>query len=118
MSVKSKRAKEAVTEWEVLENFKNHTLVRVKILTGRTHQIRVHFSSIGHPVLGDKTYGRKTYLEIEKKKIHIPRQMLHAHVLEFSHPITGELLHFEVPMPEDMKNILKILRKMTNEFVF
>ncbi|GAB6184359.1 RluA family pseudouridine synthase [Thermodesulfovibrio hydrogeniphilus] len=109
MSVKSKRAKEAITEWEAVKNFKNYTLVKAKILTGRTHQIRVHFSSIGHPVLGDKTYGRKTYIEIGRKKIPVPRQMLHAHILEFTHPITGELLRFEASIPEDMKNILKIL---------
>ncbi len=109
MSVKSKRAKEAITEWETVKNFKNYTLVKTKILTGRTHQIRVHFSSIGHPVLGDKTYGRKTYIEIGRKKIPVPRQMLHAHMLEFTHPITGELLRFETSIPEDMKNVLKIL---------
>jgi len=83
MSIKSKKAKEAQTNWEVLKSFKNYTLVKTRIITGRTHQIRVHFSSIGHPILGDKTYGKKTYLELGRQKIFIPRQMLHAQSIEF-----------------------------------
>ncbi len=109
MSIKSKKAKEAVTEWEDIKNFRNYTLLKVKILTGRTHQIRVHFSSVGHPVLGDKTYGRKIYLEIGKRKISVPRQMLHAYKIELMHPITGKLLQFEAPLPQDMQHILNIL---------
>lgn len=109
MSIKSKKAKEAVTEWEVIKNFRNYTLLKVKILTGRTHQIRVHFSSVGHPVLGDKTYGRKIYLEIGKRKISVPRQMLHAYKIELMHPITGKLLQFEASLPQDMQHILNIL---------
>jgi len=109
MSIKSKKAKEAQTNWEVLKSFKNYTLVKTRIITGRTHQIRVHFSSIGHPILGDKTYGKKTYLELGRKKIFIPRQMLHAHSIEFIHPVKGDLLQFEDPLPEDMNEIIKIL---------
>lgn len=111
MSTKSKSSKEAITEWEVLENFPEHTLLRVKIITGRTHQIRVHLSSIGHPILGDSTYGRKLYLEIGKKKIPVGRQMLHAHKLELSHPITGKELSIEAPLPSDMNELLSILRE-------
>lgn len=109
MSVRAKKAKEAITEWEVIKNFKNYTLLKIRILTGRTHQIRVHFSSIGHPVLGDKTYGRKTYIEFEKKKIPVSRQMLHALSIEFVHPITNKLLKFESQIPEDMEKIIKLL---------
>ncbi|MCS7203306.1 MAG: RluA family pseudouridine synthase [Thermodesulfovibrio sp.] len=109
MSTKSKKTKEAITEWEVIKNLKNYTLIKVKIITGRTHQIRVHFSSIGHPVVGDKTYGRKTYIEVGNKKIPVPRQMLHALKIEFQHPITGKYLQFEAPMPSDMKEIIRIL---------
>lgn len=109
MSIKSKKAKEAQTNWEVLKSFKNYTLVKTRIITGRTHQIRVHFSSIGHPILGDKTYGKKTYLELGRQKIFIPRQMLHAQSIEFIHPIKGDLLQFEDPLPEDMNEIIKIL---------
>lgn len=111
MSVRTKKAKEALTEWQVLENFKNYSLVKVRIITGRTHQIRVHFSSIGHPVVGDKTYGRKTYIEIGKTKIPVPRQMLHAYKMEFPHPLTHEIVRFEAPLPEDMKEVIEILRK-------
>ncbi|MEN2994720.1 MAG: RluA family pseudouridine synthase [Thermodesulfovibrio sp.] len=109
MSTKSKKTKEAITEWEVIKNFKNYTLLKVRIITGRTHQIRVHFSSIGHPILGDKTYGRKTYIELGKRKISISRQMLHAFRMQFIHPITKENLEFEAPLPEDMQYIISIL---------
>lgn len=109
MSTKAKKAKEAITEWETLQNFKNYTLVKVRILTGRTHQIRVHFSSIGHPVIGDRTYGRKTYIELGNKKIPVLRQMLHAWRIEFNHPITHEALRFESPLPNDMEKIIEIL---------
>jgi len=111
MSTKSKKSKEAVTKWEVIKNFEDFTLVRVKIITGRTHQIRVHFSSIGHPVLGDKIYGRKIYIELDRKKIPVSRQMLHAHRIELKHPITGKPLQFEASLPSDIKEILKILEK-------
>lgn len=109
MSIKSKKAKEAITVWEVIKNFKNYSLLKIKIITGRTHQIRVHFSSIGHPVLGDKTYGKKLYIEIGKRKIPVQRQMLHAFKIEFIHPITGQLLQLEAPLPDDMKEVINIL---------
>ncbi len=109
MSTKSKKGKEAITEWEAIKNFNNYTLLKVRILTGRTHQIRVHFSSIGHPILGDKTYGKKVYIEIGKRKIPIPRQMLHAFRIKFKHPITDTICEFEAPLPEDMVKILNLL---------
>lgn len=111
MSTKSKKLKEAITEWEVIKKFKNYTLVKIKIITGRTHQIRVHFSSIGHPVMGDKLYGQKTYFELGKKRIPIKRQMLHAMKIEFPHPITGNHMIFESPIPEDMNFIINILKE-------
>lgn len=114
MSTLAKKAKEAITEWKVLKNFKNYTVVKVKIITGRTHQIRVHFSAIGHPILGDKTYGRKTYIQLENRKFPILRQMLHAYRIEFTHPITGKTLQFELPLPEDMKEVIEILSKHSN----
>lgn len=64
-----KKAKEAITEWTVVKNFKNYTLVKVRIVTGRTHQIRVHFSAIGHPILGDRIYGKKTTYRVGQEKI-------------------------------------------------
>ncbi len=109
MSTRVRKGKEAVTRWKVLERLGIATLLEVHLGTGRTHQIRVHFSSIGYPVLGDKTYGRKTELEIGKKKVSLPRQMLHAEMLGFRHPGTGEYMEFSSPLPEDMKRTLELL---------
>lgn len=103
MSTRGKSGKEARTRWKVLKRFGGSTLIEVKLDTGRTHQIRVHFASIGHPVLGDRTYGKKTELEASaRKKISFPRQMLHAGLLGFIHPETGEYLEFTSPLPADM----------------
>ncbi len=109
MSTKAKNLKEAITEWRVIKRFANCSLLKVRIITGRTHQIRVHFSSMGHPILGDSLYGRKTYLELKKEKIKIPRQMLHSHEIEFIHPLKEEIISLEAPIPKDMGDILKIL---------
>ncbi|MCX7988259.1 MAG: RluA family pseudouridine synthase [Thermodesulfovibrio sp.] len=109
MSTKAKVSKEAITEWTVLKRFNSYSLIKVNIITGRTHQIRVHFSSIGHPILGDQIYGKKIYLELKNGKINISRQMLHAHKLEFTHPIKNIPLIIEAPIPEDMEKIIKIL---------
>lgn len=98
MSVLSKRTKEALTYYKVLEHFKNYTLVEVKIKTGRTHQIRVHLSYIGYPIVGDPTYG--------KKGDAIKGQLLHAKKLAFVHPRTGQRVEFESELPEEMKAML------------
>ena len=110
MSTRVRRGKEAVTEWKVLRRFGNATLVNVKLGTGRTHQIRVHFASIGHPVLGDRIYGKKVVIE-NKKKIFFPRQMLHAELLGFTHPATGKYLEFSSPVPEDMAERIRDLNQ-------
>jgi len=103
MSTRMKRGKEALTRWKVIERFNNATLVEVRLETGRTHQIRVHFASIGHPVLGDRTYGKKVEIEVtSNRKIRFPRQMLHAELLGLTHPVTGDYLEFSKPIPEDM----------------
>jgi 23S rRNA pseudouridine1911/1915/1917 synthase len=112
MSTRVRRGKEAVTRWKVLERFGPATLLEVRLGTGRTHQIRVHFSSIGHPVLGDKTYGRKTEIESGKRKILFPRQMLHAEVLGFKHPATGEYMEFSSLLPEDMETAIRELKSV------
>jgi 23S rRNA pseudouridine1911/1915/1917 synthase len=110
MSTRMRRGKEAVTAWKVLERFGSSTLIEAKLETGRTHQIRVHFASVGHPVLGDRTYGKKTLIELGRKEIAIPRQMLHAELLGFIHPATGEQLEFRSELPQDMREILEELR--------
>ena len=110
MSTRTKRGREAVTTWEVIERFRIATLIAARLGTGRTHQIRVHFSSIGHPVLGDRTYGSKTFIQAGRKKILFPRQMLHAESLGFTHPVTGEYLEFSIPLPADMEEKIGELR--------
>ena len=112
MSTSVRRGKEAVTGWKVLKRFNHAALIEAKLGTGRTHQIRVHFASIGHPVLGDKTYGKKTEIEAKaNKKIFFPRQMLHAERLGFIHPVTGKHLDFSSPLPEDMSEKVEELEE-------
>ncbi|MDD2586867.1 MAG: RluA family pseudouridine synthase [Syntrophomonadaceae bacterium] len=94
----------AVSKYMVLERFNNYTLVKVKLLTGRTHQIRVHFAYIKHSVVGDPLYGSG------KKHFGLDSQALHAHLLGFSHPASGEYMEFTSPMPEYFADILAELR--------
>lgn len=97
--------REAVTHVRVLERFGRYTLVECRLETGRTHQIRVHMASIGHSVVGDKTYG------ISGEKFNLSGQLLHAATIGFEHPSTGELMEFSAELPEDFRNVLAILRK-------
>lgn len=111
MSIEVRRGKEAVTKWKVIKRFGIATLTEAKLGTGRTHQIRVHFASIGHPVLGDSVYGRKTVLEMKGEKTRVPRQMLHAEMLGITHSVTGKYMEFASPLPEDMENMLFLLSR-------
>jgi 23S rRNA pseudouridine1911/1915/1917 synthase len=88
----------------VLERFGKYTLVEAKLETGRTHRIRVHMAYIKHPLLGDELYGPA------KNKEGAKRQMLHAGVLGFVHPVKGEYMEFESPLPEDFRKVLSRLR--------
>ena len=101
----NKNGKNAVTHFKVLERFGNYTLLEVKIETGRTHQIRVHLSEIGYPVVGDTTYSNG------KNEWGIKGQCLHAKCLKFKHPITGKDMFIEAPLPEYFENVLQELRK-------
>ena len=112
MSTKARRAKEAITQYEVLERFGHATLVRVRILTGRTHQIRVHFASIGHSVLGDSLYGKKVRIETAKGVLKFNRQMLHASSLKLKHPVTGDYQKFVAPLPVDMQETVEKLKAL------
>lgn len=113
--------KRAVTHFEVLEEFEMFSLLKLKLETGRTHQIRVHLSSMGHPVFGDETYGgrepKSVHLTSRKKATinnlleKMPRQALHAKVLGFIHPHTKENLRFETDLPEDMNLLIDVMRK-------
>ncbi len=105
-----RRAREAVTHWTVMERYGAFTLVRCELETGRTHQIRVHLSHIGHPLMGDTLYGGgRSRFETQHKK-WIDGQCLVACELTFSHPADGRELHFRVPMPESFCELLRILR--------
>ena len=95
--------KEAVTHIEVVKRYGNYTLLKVKIDTGRTHQIRVHLSKIGHPVVGDEVYSNG------KNEFGVSGQMLHSTILEFNHPITNKKMHLEAELPEYFKEVLKKL---------
>ncbi|MEH7151481.1 RluA family pseudouridine synthase [Bacillus thuringiensis] len=96
--------KNAVTHFQVLERFKDFTLVECRLETGRTHQIRVHMKYIGYPLAGDPKYG-------PKKTLDMNGQALHAGILGFDHPRTGEYIQFEAPIPEVFEDALNILRK-------
>lgn len=104
MAVRKRNSKRAVSHFKIIERFNNYTLIEVKIETGRTHQIRVHFSYLGHPVVGDKKYGYRN-------QIGAQRQLLHANKIIFKHPRTGEKLEFEAELKKDFKNIIKKLKK-------
>ena len=101
-----KEGRPAITHYTVLRRFHSFTLVRVRLETGRTHQIRVHFSYIGHPVVGDKVYGPS------KSRFNLQGQALHACYLAFFHPTTGELLEFTSPLPAYFQELLSQLERM------
>ena len=111
MSTKTRKGKEAVTQFEVIKRFKSATMVKIKIITGRTHQIRVHFADSGHPVLGDKIYGKKTNIKFAQRTINFSRQMLHAQSLKFKHPVDGSPLEFTTPIPKDIETAIKELNE-------
>ncbi len=98
-----KNGKEAITHFKVLKRYKDCTLLEINIETGRTHQIRVHLSHIGYPIIGDEVYSNG------KNKWNIEGQCLHAKSLDFKHPITGKNMHIEAPIPEYFENIIKEL---------
>lgn len=115
--------KPAVSHYRVLERFRSHTHTRVKLETGRTHQIRVHMSHVGYPLVGDPAYGGRfrippaanpTLIQALKE---FPRQALHARFLELDHPATGERMKWEAPLPDDFVWLLTLLRQDSEAFV-
>ena len=103
MAVSFDRSREALTRYKVLRRYKNASLLEITLGTGRTHQIRVHLSYIGHPILGDVKYGTQN--------VNIARPALHAKSLGFIHPVTGKAMNFETNLPKDMKVLIEKLRK-------
>lgn len=104
-AVTSKNSKEAITNFWVLNRFANYTLVKLKLETGRTHQIRVHMKYIGHPVVGDDVYGSKT------NKFGLAGQLLHSKSLGFIHPSTKEYMEFETELPSYFTDVLNKLKE-------
>lgn len=108
MAINEKNGKPAITHYKVLERFKNYTYMQFKLETGRTHQIRVHMASIGHPLLGDTLYssGRLPFK-------HLQGQCLHAKTIGFIHPKTGEYMEYSAPLPEYFEKLLCLLKSNT-----
>ncbi|MEW6441511.1 MAG: RluA family pseudouridine synthase [bacterium] len=118
MSSRTRRGKDAVTHWEVARRFPSFTLVRFRLETGRTHQIRVHMAEQGHPIAGDTVYGsskRRLSMpraqEIQRVIASLGRLFLHAEKLGFLHPTTGERLAFSSPLPHELDEILASLER-------
>jgi 23S rRNA pseudouridine1911/1915/1917 synthase len=115
MSTRSRRGKEALTYWHVCERYGGVTLLRVDIETGRTHQIRVHLTHVGHPLVGDAVYGGVKMVKavadpaVRERLKTMRRPALHASRLNFTHPVTGRLLSFSSPLPEDMASLCDFL---------
>ncbi len=105
MTITEKNSKNAVTHFFVLERFDKYTYVRCRLETGRTHQIRVHMSKNGHSIVGDPVYGAK------KEEFKLNGQLLHAHLIGFIHPETGEYMEFSRPVPEYFQEVLEKLRR-------
>ncbi|MGD8173032.1 23S rRNA pseudouridine(1911/1915/1917) synthase RluD [Vibrio sp. TRT 21S02] len=117
----SPMGKPAVTHYRVAEHFREHTRIRLRLETGRTHQIRVHMSYLQHPLLGDIAYGGRARIpsgateELTAMIRNFDRQALHAVMLRFEHPVTGEELEFHAPVPEDMVEMSEALRQDAQE---
>lgn len=106
MSINCRSGRDAVTHFDVLKRYNGYTLVRCKLETGRTHQIRVHMSSRGNPVVGDKLYG------VKKERFTLDGQLLHAATVGFIHPVTGEYMEFTRDIPQDFKHVLGVLESI------
>ena len=113
----SMSGKDAKTHYRAIERFKSHTHVKAILETGRTHQIRVHLSHVGHSLIGDPMYGgrvrfpKKASVELKDALLNFKRQALHSKKLTLTHPISGELMSWKAPLPDDMLGLLEVLKK-------
>ena len=112
-----KKGKNALTFYKIVEKYRGYSLLEASLSTGRTHQIRVHFSYLGYPIVGDNTYGGKRKFpagisEMTREKIsQFPRQALHASKLQFRHPQTGDKVSLHAPLPKDMSDLISFLKR-------
>jgi len=113
--------KDATTHFRVIDRFKSHTHVKAILETGRTHQIRVHLSHIGHPLIGDPMYGgrvrfpKKASIDLKDSLINFKRQALHSKKLTLTHPISGENMSWTSKLPDDMMKLLEVLQEFDSE---
>jgi len=113
----SQSGKEALTHYRAIDRFKSHTHVKAILETGRTHQIRVHLSYVGHSLIGDPMYGgrvrfpKKASEELKKALLNFKRQALHSKKLTLKHPISGEVMSWKAPLPDDMQELLSVLKE-------
>jgi len=120
--VKEGSGREAITHYRVREKFRSHTVVECRLETGRTHQIRVHMAYVKHPLIGDPLYGGSFKLPKAATEALVEalrgfrRQALHAEKLSFTHPVSGDTLSFESPLPADMVALIDTLRDDTRQF--
>lgn len=121
MSTRSARGRLSVTAWRIIKRFQGAALIEADLITGRTHQIRVHFQAIGHPIIGDPVYGNKRILRqhigqqnpLKHVLTSVRRQMLHAHRMILKHPHSGQPMTFTAPIPQDMTELLNQLDQFT-----
>lgn len=109
MAVNTRCGKPAKTQWHKLRSWSKVSMVRIRIFTGRTHQVRVHMKYIGHPIIGDGLYGGPRRLPTRTEPIPVVRQMLHSTRLNFIHPATGQEMKFDAPLPDDMLHVIERL---------
>jgi 23S rRNA pseudouridine1911/1915/1917 synthase len=121
MAVLSAGGKSALTHYRIAQRFAHHTYITVRLETGRTHQIRVHMAHLHYPLIGDPSYGGRPRIPRAAAQPLIdmlrrfPRQALHAQALGLIHPRSGEIVHWEIPLPEDMLHLLAVLREYDRE---
>jgi 23S rRNA pseudouridine1911/1915/1917 synthase len=115
ISTRSRRSRKALTRYQTIRNYRDFSYLRIYPHTGRTHQIRVHFQHLGHPVVGDETYGGKAIQRVQDPDLvesiqTLNRYFLHADSLAFVHPDTGERVSFEIPLPDALAELLRALK--------